>query len=33
MKKLIGRFKLANIGDVSLVLGMEVASDREQKTL
>ena len=30
--KQIGRFKMADVGDVSLALGIEVARDREQRT-
>ena len=32
-EKVMGKFKMADMGDVSLVLGMQVARDREQGTL
>ena len=32
MSKLIEKFKMTDMGDVSLVLGMQITRDREKKT-
>ena len=33
MSKLMDKFKMTDLGDVSLVLGMQITRDREKKTL
>ena len=33
MSKLMETFKMTDMGDVSLVLGMQITRDRERKTL